>query len=479
MLRKSQISNLKSLSLIAAGIIAASTPSLVLAYKNPLGDHYSPITIHDNPDGYQISPNPNFSTITINDINAENRLEPFDNYGNLVINGSGRLVTFGTLNNYSNLINYGSLYTGKDGLFFIYGYPEYRDNGEVVNSNLFTNYGEFGNGSLLRITSTGIMNNYGDVINVDSMVLNPSSILNNYGTINNSNSYPLESSARLNISGSLYNSGTLNNGGSITIDKTGLLVNSGTLYQYTNGFANYGTLENSGSWYNADARYLTNGGELINTGSFMNTYALMNSVKVFNSGIISESPNTLGYGIYSQYIGETINNGIIDMTTIDIEGGVLKGIGTLKGSVIIGPGATVMPGLSPGILNIEGDMHSNGNYVIEIAGLNSGQFDVLNIHGNAFFTGGNFEFDFINGFHPSAGDHWDFLVADSLNGFDTVNFTFAGLGDGLGIDLNNEGGKISFTVITVVPEPETYAMVLAGLGLIGFMTYRRKLKEAA
>lgn len=478
MLRKSQISNLKSLSLIAAGIIAASTPSLVLAYKNPLGDYYSPITIYDNPDGYQISPNPNFSTITINDINAENRLEPFDNYGNLVINGSGRLVTFGALNNYSNLINYGSLHTEKDGLFFIYGYPEYRDNGEVVNSNLFTNYGEFGNGSLLRITSTGIMNNYGDVINVDSMVLNPSSILNNYGTINNS--YPLgSSSASLNISGSLYNSGTLNNGGSITIDKTGLLVNSGTLYQYTNGFANYGTLENSGSWYNADARYLTNGGELINTGSFMNTYALMNSVKVFNSGIISESPNTLGYGIYSQYIGETINNGIIDMTTIDIEGGVLKGIGTLKGSVIIGPGATVMPGLSPGILNIEGDMHSNGNYVIEIAGLNSGQFDVLNIHGNAFFTGGNFEFDFINGFHPSAGDHWDFLVADGLNGFDTVNFTFAGLGDGLGIDLNNEGGKISFTVITAVPEPETYAMVLAGLGLIGFMTYRRKLKEAA
>ncbi|MBS0588809.1 MAG: PEP-CTERM sorting domain-containing protein, partial [Proteobacteria bacterium] len=40
-------------------------------------------------------------------------------------------------------------------------------------------------------------------------------------------------------------------------------------------------------------------------------------------------------------------------------------------------------------------------------------------------------------------------------------------------------GKISFTVITAVPEPETYAMVLAGLGLIGFMTYRRKLKEAA
>jgi len=66
-----------------------------------------------------------------------------------------------------------------------------------------------------------------------------------------------------------------------------------------------------------------------------------------------------------------------------------------------------------------------------------------------------------------------------LNGFDTVNFTFAGLGDGLGIALNNEGGKISFTVITAVPEPETYAMLLAGLGLIGLMTSRRKLQKTA
>lgn len=149
------------------------------------------------------------------------------------------------------------------------------------------------------------------------------------------------------------------------------------------------------------------------------------------------------------------------------------------GDVNIGSSATVMPGSSPGTLNIDGDLHSNGNYVFEIAGLNSGQYDVLDIDGDAFFTGGNFKFDFIDGFLPSAGDHWDFLVADSLNGLGSVNFTFAGLGDGLGIDLNNEGGKISLTVITAVPEPETYAMLLAGLGLMSFMSYRRKLQKAA
>jgi len=30
-----------------------------------------------------------------------------------------------------------------------------------------------------------------------------------------------------------------------------------------------------------------------------------------------------------------------------------------------------------------------------------------------------------------------------------------------------------------IPEPETYAMMLAGLGLMGFVARRRKQKEAA
>jgi hypothetical protein len=33
---------------------------------------------------------------------------------------------------------------------------------------------------------------------------------------------------------------------------------------------------------------------------------------------------------------------------------------------------------------------------------------------------------------------------------------------------------VNFDVVSSVPEPETYAMLLAGLGLLGFIVRRRK-----
>ena len=79
------------------------------------------------------------------------------------------------------------------------------------------------------------------------------------------------------------------------------------------------------------------------------------------------------------------------------------------------------------------------------------------------------------------------LVDSSLTqvGFDNTpaNFTFSGLSAGsyalnvIGFASGSSGGVYggSFVVQTApVPEPETYALMLAGLGIVGFMASRRK-----
>lgn len=53
----------------------------------------------------------------------------------------------------------------------------------------------------------------------------------------------------------------------------------------------------------------------------------------------------------------------------------------------------------------------------------------------------------------------------------SLNFNNAG-GDNIGVVLDN-------VTVTAVPEPETYAMMLAGLGLMGSIARRRKAKQTA
>jgi len=59
-------------------------------------------------------------------------------------------------------------------------------------------------------------------------------------------------------------------------------------------------------------------------------------------------------------------------------------------------------------------------------------------------------------------------------GMSPIDITLNALGDAEGEFLlaNISSG---FVTVTAVPEPETYAMLLAGLGLLGFMARRRKV----
>ena len=127
------------------------------------------------------------------------------------------------------------------------------------------------------------------------------------------------------------------------------------------------------------------------------------------------------------------------------------------------------------MLTINGTFASSGSMLFEIGGLGSGLYDVLNINGSAVFTGGNIGFNFINGFSPTAGNSWDFLLANSVTGWDTLSGpTFIGLGAGLGWEVNPfaNGERLLITAQTSVTEPSSVALL--GLALVSLAAWRWK-----
>ncbi len=329
--------------------------------------------------------------------------------------------------------------------------------GRIENAGVLNNSDSLG-GIYGTITNTGILNNSG-ILDLAMSEITNSGSLNNSGGMSLGDIYFVNSAT-------LINSGWMNfyvaySGGSL--ENSGALINRGTMrFDYNNYLFNDGALTNSGT-LNIDTEWgrSLNNGILINSGSLNNTGQLENKGTLNNSGVLNNAGMIVGSGAYTQSAGETINNGSLSQKSIQIFGGSLSGAGAITGDVIIGSGANVNPGNSPGTLTINGFFYSGGDFVFEIAGLNSGQYDVLDINGSAFFAGGNIEFNFIDGFHASADNHWDFLFADTINGWNSLQHTFSGLDTGLGIRLDGFSDHLSITVVAV-PEPETYAMLLAG-----------------
>jgi len=381
----------------------------------------------------------------------------------------------------------------------------------------------------MTLSNTGSTESAGTIaLNGSNLVLQGADLLNTgyvYSTVVSAitgtgtltNSYGGTIKMKGNIDVAIINAGvvsaiggTMTLNGNVANNVTGRMeAGPGATIQLANGLAtNQGTINLTGGTFDNNGHTLTNTGEItgngtLKTGGITNTgtvnlwgseptavygnvtnHNLMNVTDlsatffddVTNNGTVTNSGSIIVCGAYTQLAGQTINNGILTQTSIDIQGGSLSGFGTIYGNVAIGSGAWVSPGISPGTLTINGDFASDGNLFFEIGGLDAGQFDVLHINGNASFTGGTIAFDFIHAFHASEGDYWEFLLADNIMGWDTLNVSVDGLGTGLAWEIDAIAGGGRQLLITEVPLPAT--IWLLGLGLAGLVARSRRIRKS-
>ena len=165
--------------------------------------------------------------------------------------------------------------------------------------------------------------------------------------------------------------------------------------------------------------------------------------------------------------------GTLTVPQLDLVAGVLGGSGTVVGTVM-NTGGTVAPGQSPGTLAIQGDyvQSGTGNLAIEIEGSVQGQsHDWLSITGDARL-GGTLTLSFA--FTPVAGD--SFVILSTGTGHVTGTFSTIVKPAGWSIQADYSAKDVTLTV-TAVPEPATWGMLAAGLGLLGWATRGRRARN--
>ncbi|MGH9375075.1 MAG: PEP-CTERM sorting domain-containing protein, partial [Terriglobia bacterium] len=177
------------------------------------------------------------------------------------------------------------------------------------------------------------------------------------------------------------------------------------------------------------------------------------------------------------------NGGTVKANTIEVgANGTLGGVdGTLIAAVTVDAGGKVILG-DPGPMNITGpfDLASGATLTLDIA--SATDYDSLNITGNGTFDG-IINLDFIDGFAPSTGDNFDFIIDNGAFAWSPSSLNFLGItpgtyttdltgGFGLTATSNWAGGPPPPPSST--PEPAT--VVLLATGILGLALVARRFR---
>lgn len=170
------------------------------------------------------------------------------------------------------------------------------------------------------------------------------------------------------------------------------------------------------------------------------------------------------------------------------DGMVLKGNGPIPVPVVVADAGSVNPGNSPGVLVVDNDfVLDGGTLAIEIYGTGAGEFDQLDIRGEAIFLSGGLHFIFDSLAALLPGDTVTFLLAEEgITGFERLRITSEGLAKDLSFAVQLTGNSLVLWIdelaglestlsstplpLAQVGLPAPAGLVLAGLALAWLST---------
>ena len=136
-------------------------------------------------------------------------------------------------------------------------------------------------------------------------------------------------------------------------------------------------------------------------------------LRIANAGTLSVAAGkTLSAETLTQTAGTMAIDGVLtNGNPVALQGGTLRGTGTVTASSVNNTGGTVHPGNSPGVLAVTGNytQGAGGTLAVDIAGSAPGSgYSQLNVSGNATLDG---TLDVTNGFAPATGQAFKVLSA--------------------------------------------------------------------
>ena len=324
-----------------------------------------------------------------------------------------------------------------------------------------------------------------------SVVVNTASTFN--GAFTSSN-LSLASGTQTGNSASLngqarWTAGTLEGGWSVAAGAT--LNASGAGTKTLNGAAivNSGLLawqassNNIGFVSNAS---LTNNGVLDAQGDAALVFAGGTASTVTNNGVLRKTGGTGSTVLSNSTALSFVNNGTVDVQvgTIQLPGnfgnaGTLKGSGTLQTSGVLTNSGTLAPGsFGAGTLALTGGaLAQTGSAVFAVDLTSLSAFDLLTVAGAAALNG-TLALNCLGACSFAVGDTFTILNASSALTGSFASVSLAGFATGaFDVVYNRAQGDVLLRVtqsVTAVPEPSTYAMLLAGVAVLGGLAWRRR-----